>query len=516
MAITRYTASNDTTITNAYRSNLTIRGTGSNMGLSDTLEIFSLYGQASGSDGLSQELSRILLKFPVEDIIVDRTNNKLPASGSVEFYLKLTNARHSSTLPRNAIYNVAPVTTDWEEGNGLDMEEYLDLTQGSSGSDWIQARKGANWSIPGGDYDFTAGTYYTTQQTDGIEDLEVNISSLVEEWIAGSRQNYGLGVHLTSSQEAFYSSSLGVNTGSLIHNILGSQDSYYTKKFFSRSSEHWFRRPHIEARWNSSVQDDRENVYFSSSLMSAEDNLSTLFLYNIVRGRLRDIPSVGQGNILVSLFSSSLSDTQQVCVPTGSELHLPVGGGVVNSLDTNITGGWFATGIYTASFALTSSNILSEKVFDVWHLNGTQFYTASFEPKLLPTMQSAPTFEYYTSITNLKSIYSNQEVARFRVYNRQKNWCPTIYTKSVATPENEIVVSGAWEIFRSSDEKKVIPFGTGSSLHTVMSYDVSGNYFDVDMSMLEPGFGYGVRFAFYDDNRNTWEQQPNQFKFRVE
>ena len=37
-------------------------------------------------------------------------------------------------------------------------------------------------------------------------------------------------------------------------------------------------------------------------------------------------------------------------------------------------------------------------------------------------------------------------------------------------------------IFRVIDELDVVPFGTGSDLHTGMSYDVSGNYFDFDMS----------------------------------
>lgn len=516
MAILRYTASHDTTITNAYRSNLTLRGTGSNMGLSDTLEVFSLYGQVSGSDGLSQELSRILMKFPVEDLINDRNSGKLPASGNVSFYLKMTNVRHGFTLPRNATYNVAPITTDWEEGNGLDMEEYLDITRDGSGSNWIQARKGTDWTNAGGDYDYTLGTYYTTTQRDGIEDVEVDISALVEEWIATTRPNYGLGFHLTSSQEAFYSSSLGSNSGSLIHNINGAQESYYTKKFFSRGSEHFFRRPNIEARWNSSVQDDRGNVLFSSSLMTAEDNLNTLYLYNVVRGRLRDIPSVGQGEILVSFYSSSLSGAQEICVPSGSKIHMPVGGGVVANLDQNVTGGWYSTGIYTASFAITSSILLSKRVHDVWHSGGVEFYTASFVPSLLSTVQNSPSFEYHTTITNLRPIYLNSEIARFRLYNRKRNWCPNIYVKAVATPENEIVHSGAYEIFRVSDQKKVIPFGTGSDLHTMMSYDTSGSYFDLDMSLLEPDFAYGVRFAFYDDDRNTWEKQNNEFKFRIQ
>ncbi len=61
MAIVRYTASADNTITNAFKEDLATRGTGSNMGTSDTLEVFSIYGQESSG---SAELSRAIIKFP--------------------------------------------------------------------------------------------------------------------------------------------------------------------------------------------------------------------------------------------------------------------------------------------------------------------------------------------------------------------------------------------------------------------------------------------------------------------
>ena len=46
MAIRRYKPEADTTITNAYKSNLTTRATGSNMGESDVLEVFNIYAQS--------------------------------------------------------------------------------------------------------------------------------------------------------------------------------------------------------------------------------------------------------------------------------------------------------------------------------------------------------------------------------------------------------------------------------------------------------------------------------------
>lgn len=123
--IKTYSASADTTITNAYKANLLTRGTGSNMGAADSLEIFSLYGQSSGS---SDELSRALVRFDTEIISGDRTSGKIPASGSVDFFLKLYNAPHPFTLPKNFTLTAQPVAMSWEEGRGLDMDEYKDET----------------------------------------------------------------------------------------------------------------------------------------------------------------------------------------------------------------------------------------------------------------------------------------------------------------------------------------------------------------------------------------------------
>ena len=112
MAILRYTASADNTITNAFDQSLqtSLRATGSNSGKSDVLEVFSIYGQDSGSSGLSSELSRTLIKFDTTAIKADRTATTLPAAGSVNFYLKLCNAPHSSTTPEDYKLTVARIT----------------------------------------------------------------------------------------------------------------------------------------------------------------------------------------------------------------------------------------------------------------------------------------------------------------------------------------------------------------------------------------------------------------------
>ena len=126
--IKNYTASADNTIVNAFKTNLQTRGTGSNTGQADVLEVFSVYGRQTTS---SQELARTLIQFPIDQITNDRTAGRIPASGSVNFFLNLYNAETSKTVPRNMILVANPLFNSWQEGIGLDLENYSDETKGN-------------------------------------------------------------------------------------------------------------------------------------------------------------------------------------------------------------------------------------------------------------------------------------------------------------------------------------------------------------------------------------------------
>ena len=640
MAIKRYFASKDNTITSAFKSDLTTRGTDSNMGLADVLEVFSIYGQASSSSGLTSELARVLIEFDTTDVAADRTAGSIPASGSVSFYLKMFNAKHGQTLPKNYTMEIKAVTgsngtREWSEGLGLDMEGYTDvgasnfingtlnptaatmtltastalqsrngttitienadgttvtfttdntkteaqstatligtsgvstlakavtsvhnalsaaktagtlkmsistldvssgnitLTQsvlgtagntpkpaditGISFADNFTGGTGTQWVTQGGDYvnpDTDLSSSFTQTFDDGTEDLEVDVTTLVEQWlnsggnVLGSKNNYGFGVMLSSSHEA-------------------ESRSYYTKKFFARGSEFFFKRPVLEARWDSRDLDNRGNFIYSSSLATADENLNKIYLYNYFRGQLRNIPGVGTGNIYVSLFSGSADDTG----PSGSALELVVDGVNVTHASRNkvITGSHYSTGIYTASVALTAAATPLETVYDVWFEGGasiadataasTQYRTGSITPSIVYSYEIAPSDKHVTNITNLKPVYSTSETARFRVFVREKDWCPTAYSVSSKVAENTEIESGSYKVFRVVDELDVIPYGTGSDLHTAMSYDMSGNYFDLDISMLQEDYMYGIKFVYYNNSIGDWIEQPEVFKFRVE
>ena len=118
-------------------------------------------------------------------------------------------------------------------------------------------------------------------------------------------------------------------------------------------------------------------------------------------------------------------------------------------------------------------------------------------------------------MTNLKPEYGKDDLAKLRVYAREKNWSPNIYTVAKSKPENKLIISGSYKVIRMIDDLTVVDYGTGSLKYTELSYDQNGNYFEFNMDMLEPGYQYGFKFSIYDDYTQSYLEQPHIFKFRV-
>ncbi len=185
-----------------------------------------------------------------------------------------------------------------------------------------------------------------------------------------------------------------------------------------------------------------------------------------------------------------------------------------------MTGGWVSTGIYSASVAFTGSE---GEIFEVWSKpsgvsQGIQLVTGSvFNVKKMDSLVYNPSTSYVTTIKNLKSSYSQSDKARFRLFVRPKDWQPNIYTVASNTAEPTTIDNAYYRVFRIIDEFEVLPFGTGSGTqnkYTRLSYDKDGNYFDLEMSIFESGYSYGIQFAYDIDGR--YVVQDKVFKFRVD
>jgi len=475
MSIKKYIANKDTTITNAFMENMITRGINSNMGASDSLEVFTIYGQVTTS---SLEKTRLLVQFPVDNIASDRVSGSIPASGSVSFYLRLYNVVHPFSVPRQVTLSINPLSKSWEEGYGLDMEGYTDKGYVSDtagyGSTWMYAASGSAWVNEGGDYLTSSGYDLSYYLESGLEDIEMDITSLTEQWLTGSLANNGLIVRLSSSLE----------NGSRL-------ESFYTKKFSARGSEFYMRRPCIEARWDPSITDDRNNFFASSSLVSAEDNKMSLYFYNKVNGRLKNI--AGNPTLSLQLFTnSSFSDAITASYNVVSN-PLP--------------------GVYKAQVAIdTTSSVL----YDKWVNSSSasiKYFSGSFDVNTREGDNSSYLPEYIYNITNLKNVYDQNEKARFNIFVRERDWQPTIYTVAYNNVENTAIPNLYYKIFRFNDNYTVVDYSTGSLAYTKTSYDSNGNYFELDMNILEKDYGYGIKLATWDGVQLA--EYKDVYKFRI-
>jgi len=479
MTIKRYIANKDTTITNAYQDNSVTRAVNANMGKSDSLEVFHLYNQVGDN---TREQSRILVQFPVNEMITDRELDSIPASGSVQFLLKLSNVEHPQSVPTDFSLVVHPLSIPWDEGLGLDMEEYTDIGQAS----WISASTTQAWTTQGGDY--YEEQKYSQYFTDGTEDLEIDITDLVEQWITGSLPNYGAIIKMSASIE-------------------NGQLNYYTKKFSARSSEYFYKRPWIEARYDATVKDDRGRFYLYNPFVPLEATYGTIYIYNLFRGKLYDLPTVGSGPIYVKIYSSQFA-------PLGNPLTVITGSSLtgIETVDT-ITGSWVSTGIYKATFAI---NTTLEKVYDVWYDSSGQAIGIGGDIKIVDPDGYFDLSKrgYSIAIDNFKPVYNKKEEVRFQLFIRPDNWNPNSYTSLITKQESIIFDDIYFKVFRIADNLEVISYGIGDTNHTRLSHDTNGNYMNLSMSMLEPGYMYGIKFGI--KSSGIFFENEEIFKFRVE
>jgi len=494
MAIKKYYATKDNTITNAFKSDLVTRGTGSNMGAADILEAFVIHGQTSASvNAANAEQSRIIIEFPVSSIQEDILNNVLPSgslnTGSIKFHLNMYNAPHGNSVPEDFTLDLKMLTQAWTEGRGLDMDNYSD----AGVSNWINCRTATAWQAQGGNYLAGANTSASISFETGLENISLDVSGQIHKWLNSTTNN---GFLLKNADAA----------------ISGS-DSLYTKMFFGRSSEFFFYRPTLEARWDDTRKDNRGNFVLSSSLAPGADNLNTLYMYNVVRGQLANIPNLAANTLAVEIYSGSTG-------PVGSPLDIVDTSGATVSFVTGgilFENGNAVTGVYTASFASTSS---FDTVFDVWHTGSggsrINFYTGSYEPEPIATSDLLYNTTHLTTITNLKDVYPKGQKPNLRVFIRDKNWSPTIYTVATSKVKPMVIEDAYYRVFRTIDNLEIIPYGTGSANNdfTRLSYDVSGNYFELDTSCLEAGYSYGIQFTYY--LQGAYYQQPEVFKFKIQ
>jgi hypothetical protein len=284
----------------------------------------------------------------------------------------------------------------------------------------------------------------------------------VNAWLTGGLTNNGFLVRMSGAFE------------------LASTD-YYVKKFFARETFFNDKKPYLEARWDDSLKDDRNDFVF--------DNSGTLFLYNEVRGQLQDIPGIGSGSIYVQIQDSSGT----LLVLTGSEIGQP--------------------GIYSCSFLLPTGSYSGSVFYDIWYSGSRAYMTGVFYPTDNFAQQSIDPSVFFVSMPNLKNQYRQTESPTIRIFTRRQDYNPAAVATMSSGPYGLTMYKAYYQIENDRTDAVVIPFGTGSPETTRLSYDLQGNYFRMYVSSLPTGSVYRVTLLYDVDGQQ--QLIDSSFKFKA-
>ena len=100
-----------------------------------------------------------------------------------------------------------PLLEAWEEGYGIDLDTHGDDVK-NFGSSWTKKNASTGWQDPGGTY--IEATSSSQTFTTGLEDLDIDVTQIVEYHLGLPVTNYGFILKLSDSIE-------------------GGEVSYYTK-----------------------------------------------------------------------------------------------------------------------------------------------------------------------------------------------------------------------------------------------------------------------------------------------
>lgn len=117
-------------------------------------------------------------------------------------------------------------------------------------------------------------------------------------------------------------------------------------------------------------------------------------------------------------------------------------------------------------------------------------------------------------IYNLKRVYDRMESPILRTHFRPRDWNLAIVTTGSADASGTILTNAYYRVIETHSDDVVIPFGTGSELHTKLSYNDDGNYFKFAMQNLASGLIYRFDIGYYDI-AGEWHVHEDESTFRV-
>ncbi len=438
------------------------------------------YGGGGGDSAIEKRnsISRFIVHFDLDELSSKLASKEINQNLISSFRLKMTNAIPGDRILEpeyefdvldkriSASYDliVFPINKDWDEGRGYDLyhENYLVKQHGNplitGYSNWNSATLAITWDEPGiyeNPTASTAVTYYSTQHFDiGNENIDVDVSTIVWDWLSGVSENYGLGIAYRRDYE------------------LLSTDTRYIASFFTEKTNSAFK-PYIEVVYNQSFQDDRLQV--------SNNRTSRLFLYTF------------SGNNAVNYYSAGTVDIQTIA---GA------------SVFTGLTPTQLETGVYYVDVLMSSAN-RGEQYKDIWRditfvpgidvQTVTQVFTIrdNFYLSNVPEVNDYSISVYGISDNAILSLGETHKVfVDLRVNYSSRNQPKTAYDIKYRMVMN--------------NQDEVIPW---TSINQAVINKCKTNYFVLETGWLLHNQTYKIEFRV--DEFGTKRVLPNSLTFKV-
>jgi len=476
-------------------------------------------GLRTGDDGYPINLDRILIKFDLSSLsssLKTNTDNPPTDGGTIgaeaEYFLKMYNATSPKQVAKSFTTNTHLILSrSWDEGTGLDVDKFRDpgyanWTNPTSTASWHTGGLGSGSAPPTSNPDADADylNYYSgsnkviTASFDiGTEDMEINITPLVQPILSGSAglPNLGFLVKLGHEEE------------------INAKD--YSEKLFFSSDTHTIYSPRIIVKYDDFIGDDRGYML--------TDTPNRLYINHSKRGQLKDIKQITFGPtstnrnmtsyLTCSIYSGNLSGT----LPHGRPLATLSGGGDYLQ-DANLTCSRTRRGIYQTPLFQMSKSYLSGsgsgKFFDVWY--NTKNASANFaitrsfilytDDNYTSRVSLSP-YELTTAIPGLQEEYRKDydTDVRLDVYVRRRG-------RSLDDPSRNtmyLIYTGSYEIIDQASNEPIIEF---DDTYSRLSYDVSGSYFHLDMSSFDRNRTYEMHFRYKVDGTIVTDNSHHRFR----
>jgi len=423
-------------------------------------------------------ISRFIVKFDLDELSEKFALREINQNVVASYRLKMTNAIPSDKILEpeyefdvldkkiSASYDliVFPINKDWDEGRGYDLfkESYLVKQRGnplnSGYSNWNSATFVDNWDEPGVFINPTASTavtQYSTQHFDlGNENIDMDITGIVNDWLSGGSQNNGLGIAYRRDYEVL------------------STDTRYVASFFTEKTNTAFK-PYIEVTYNQSFQDDRLQV--------TNNRTSKLFLYTY------------SGNNPVNYFSAGTVEIQTLA-----------GAPVI----TGLTPTQMENGVYYIDVLMNSAT-RGEQYKDVWkgitfvpgvdQQDITQVFTVrdNYYLNNVPQVNDYSISVYGIGNNSKLSIGETHKIfVDLRVNYSSRNQPSTAYDLKYRMVMN--------------NQEEVIPW---TSVNQAVINRCKQNYFVLETGWLLANQTYAIQFRV--DEFGTKRLMPNEIVFKV-